>query len=496
MPEQEEGLLNKIETRRGFLKDVGKIGGALVAEEVARKLGMGIGTAEAARPEAGKEPQLDLPKGTYLTSQADWLLGLKGVTKETLEKLNGPKKYWGLEEMGGVLLAPISAFGNKEGADQGAKEKLRDKLIFRIDSRVDKSSGYGFTDQELLLMQTVLPIAARRCRKFFGKPWRDGLMIISKPGLERKERIKSSSEEAATFGGAMVGSETTPGTQEIVVFTDFEEYLKQNPTINIEKAFLIYATQINEFLPHEMGHAYIQDLKLGKKLNNHNIVRVAGISANIIDLIGKSPKETSQEITNRGGMHTDLAGPEMLLWKLFKVRGIEFFARLINALVKQYDDQENEFSEDRVSIAANSLFREAGFDFTYEDMLTSIDQKPENGKVQIRSMDGYSYPVEKVAGDADNPEGAVSWWVEVKTLAPAPIMPSGWSRQAGDIFPDKEGYYSTYKFVGNGKFKDGPPSDNSAAVASWMKGGSLSGGEVMFPVGMVGMELIRAVPKR
>ena len=484
-------------SRRDFLKLAASGAAVLATEVVTQKLGLGTGTAEAAQPETGTkpEPQLDLPKGTYLTSQADWLLGLKGVTKETLEKLNGPKKYWGLEEMGGVLLAPVSAFGNKEGADQGAKEKLRGKLIFRIDSRVDKSSGYGFTNQELLLTQTVLPIAARRCREFFGKPWRDGLMIISKPGPERRERIKGSSVEAATFGGAIVGSETTPGAQEILVFTDFEEYVKQNPTINIERAFLIYATQINEFLPHEMGHAYIQDLKLGDRLDNHNIVRAAGISANIIDLIGKSPKEISQEISNRGGMHTDLAGPEMLLWKLFKVKGIEFFASLINALVKQYGDQENDFSEDRVSVAANSLFKEAGFKFAYEDLLTSIDQKPENGKVQIKSMDGYGFPTEKVIGDLTNPGGKVSWWVEIKVLAPPVIMPPGWSRQAGDVFPDKDGYYSIYKFSGNGRLTDGPPGKNSAAVASWMKGGSLSSGETLFPLGMPEMELIRAVSK-
>ena len=82
------------------MKDLGKLGVAATAEEVARHLG-GLNIAQAATVETGKtvEPQIDLPKGTYLTSQAPWLLKLKGVPAETLVKLNGPKKYWSLPEM-------------------------------------------------------------------------------------------------------------------------------------------------------------------------------------------------------------------------------------------------------------------------------------------------------------------------------------------------------------------------------------------------------------
>lgn len=457
-----------------------------------------VAMAEASIQEADLSPdvQIDVPRGTFLTSQAGWILSLKGITQDTLEKLNGPKKYWSVPEMGGVLLAPASAFGGKEGADQGAIEILRGKVIFRIDSRIDKKTGYGFSNEELRLFQATLPYAAKRCKEFFGKPRYEGLMTISKPGPERRNAIMSSSAEAATFGGVIIGSENTPGAQEILVLTGFEEYVKQNPAIDIERAFNIYATQINELLPHEIGHAYLQKFKLGDHLDNHNIVRVAGISANIIDLIGRSPQEISKTIGEKGGMHTDLIGPEMLLWKMFKVKGVEFFARLISSLSKQYGTQLGEFSEGRVSVAANALFKEVSFGFTYEDLLVGIDQKPENGKVQFQPLEGYKYPTEKVAGDIQNPDGKVSWWIEVMVLAPPTIMPPGWSRQYGDIFPDSNGYYSVYKFAGNGKLKDGPPGGNSAAVASWMKGGSLTGGETLFPIGMPGVETIRAVKKK
>mgnify|MGYP001617388119 CR=1 FL=1 len=196
MPGQQEGLLYKKETRREFLKDLGKLGVAVTAEEVMRHLA-GLNIAQAAMVEAEKtvEPQMDLPPNTYLTSLPEWQLKLfRGVRVEELELYNGPKSTWSLKESGGVFVVPNKYFDGQTGADDEAKEKLKKVLVVRADIARDEATDKGWGREELKLIQALIPLAIRRCEEFFGPSTWHGLVQMSRPSKTEREVLRNSNE--------------------------------------------------------------------------------------------------------------------------------------------------------------------------------------------------------------------------------------------------------------------------------------------------------------
>lgn len=493
MPEQENtSLLTKRETRRDFLGDLGKLGTAVMAEGVAHHL-VGLNITQAAMVEAEKtvEPQIDLPPGTYLTSQPEWFLKLvKRVPEDVLVQYNGPKSVWSMPELGGLFLVPSSYFGGKDGLDSLVKERLANQVIFRADVARDEKTDEGWGEVEQKLIQALLPLAARRSNEFFGQSKFTGFVRVSRPGKEKREALRQQLSEYENANGAVAGG-SKPGTLQVSILTSFVEYAGQKTMegVPIDQVSAGYTRLLKDLLCHEISHVLFLGTKLGS-LDNHSIVRTAGASINLIDLLGKSPDEI-RKIKN----YSDLNRPEMLLWKAFKVKGREFYAELTEWLVSKYGEK-TEYSDDEVRDLANAMFKSrAHFDFTYDQLLEAHGKIPDEKNAFYRSMEGYGYPIDKVSGDQYNPEGLVSWWEEVKSLAPVPFGTKDWANQPYQTFPDENGYYTVYHYKGNGRLKDGPPGKNSGAVATWMKGGSLTGGEMLFPLNMEGVEMIRAEKK-
>ena len=149
------------------------------------------------------EPQPDLPPETFLTGESLWVLRLKGVPTSVLETYNGPQIGWDLPERGGVFLMPSKYAGGKEGADSSAMARLREKLVFRVDVGRDEVNDGGWDENELKLMQLLLPQAIRRNREFLGESrWR-GFVRVLRPTLEERKKLREQSDEG--LGGKVTG---------------------------------------------------------------------------------------------------------------------------------------------------------------------------------------------------------------------------------------------------------------------------------------------------
>lgn len=487
-------------TRREFLKLAFMMVEGLVAVEAARRLGMGTGRVDVAKIEAEKsaEPQIDLPPETFLTGELLWKLGLKGVPNDVLEMYNGPQIGWDLPETGGVYLIPSKYAGGKEGADSLAKTRLREKLVFRVDAGRDEVNDSGWDKNEMKLMQLLLPQAIRRNREFLGDSrWR-GFVRVSRPTRKEREKLREQAYEGlggkvtgGVFGCAGSGVDCSEKVVRVNILNSLADYaslLDAEP----KKVMEMYVSQTRNLLAHEIGHVWLRDVKFGS-LDTHSIIFTLGASTTLVSLIGKTPEQIMK--VGESGI-PDVARPEMLPWKAFKVKGKEFYAELIVELMKRYGKTEMIYSDEQVRDTAHYLFKRAGFKFSFEELMENFEKVPDEKNLPYRSMQGFVYPVEQLKGDSYNPDGMVSWWEEVPSLAPVPFGTKGWSPPPmWQPFPDKDGYYYNYKFLGNGKIGDRAPDGNSLAVATWMKGGSLSGGEILFPVGMVGVEILRAREK-
>jgi len=493
-------------SRRDFLKLGSSVAAAAAAEVVAQKLGLGTGTAEAAQPEAGTqpEPQIDLPPNTYLTSLPDWQLKFfRGVKVEELELYNGPKSTWSLKESGGVFVVPKEYFDGKTGADDEAKEKLKKRLVVRADVARDEVTDKGWGREELKLIQALIPLAIRRCEEFFGPSIWNGLIQMSRPSTKEREVLRNAMYEG--IGGAVMGGPfgcleavdvggCDPNNINIVILNSWGNVASGLGIGDKDRAMQLFMGYIKNLLAHEVGHVWFGSTQLGTPgelgaLDNHSIVYTLGASTILAELakkiVGKQPEEL-----NIGGLsYNDMEKPEMLLWKAFKVSGKEFYADLLKELKLTYGNKNN-FATQEISEVANKLFQEVGFKFTYEDLLKSFNTLPDESQIVRREMGNYKYPTERVTGDPMNPSGEVCWWEEIKVLAPVPFGTSGWFR--GPIFPDDDGYYRAYKQIGKGPLKDGPPNKNSLAVATWKKGGGAYGAPTPFPPDLDGVEFLRA----
>lgn len=489
----------KLFSRRDFLKLAASGAAVLAAKGVERKLGLGIGTAEA-----GKEPQLDLPPNTYLTSLPEWQLKLfRGVEVEELELYNGPKNTWSATEFAGVFVVPNKYFENKNGADDEAKEKLRTRLVIRADVTRDETTDKGWDKEELKLIQEQLIPAIKRCEEFFGPSTWNGLVKISRPSKTERKALRNST--SWNIGGAVTGGsfgcfdavevgKCDQNNINIVILKSWRDFVSR--VTDEERAMQLFMGYIRNLLAHEIGHVWFGGTRLGTPgelgaLNNHAVVFTVGASAILSELAGKIVGKEPEELRIGGIDFSDLEKPrpEMLPWKAFKVRGREFYADLLKNLKNMYGEKKI-YATNEVSVVANMLFQQVGFKFTYEDMLKAFNTTPDESKIQYRDMRGYNYPLERVAGDPMNPNGEVCWWEEVRVLAPVPFISTAWWR--GPIFPDDDGYYRAYKLIGKGSLKDGPPNKNSLAVATWKKGGDVYGSPIPFPVNMDGVIYIRA----
>ena len=505
MPEQENtNLLTKKLTRREFVQGAARLFVGLAAEEAARHLGLGLNSAEAARPEAGKEPQMDLPPNTYLTSLPDWQLKLfRRVPVETLELYNGPKSTWSLPESGGVFVVPKEYFDGQTGADNEAKEKLKKVLVVRADIARDEATDKGWGREELKLIQALIPLAIRRCEEFFGPSTWHGLVQMSRPSKTEREVLRNSMYEGV--GGAVMGGPfgcleavdvggCDPNNINIVILNSWGNVASGLGIGDKDREMQLFVGYIRNLLAHEVGHVWFGGTQLGTPgelgaLDNHSIVYSLGASTILADLARKIVGKQPEELNIDGLSFNDMEKPEMVLWKAFKVRGREFYADLLKNLRVIYGDK-NAYTTKEVSVVGNMLFQEVGFKFTYEDLLKSFNTIPDESKIQRREMDDYKYPVDRVKGDPMNTNGEVCWWEEVKTLSPVSFGAPGWFR--GPIFPDDDGYYRAYKKIGKGLLKDGPPNKNSLAVATWKKGGGAYGAPTPFPPDLDGVEFIRA----
>lgn len=486
-------------TRREFLKLAGVTLGGLAAGEAAKRLGLGTGRAEAAQLEADtkQEPQIDLPPNTFLTGESLWILRLRGVPTGVLETYNGPQIGWDLPERGGVFLMPSKYVGGKEGVDSLAMARLREKLVFRADVGRDEVNDGGWDENELKLIQLLLPQAIRRNREFLGESGWRGFVRVLRPTLEERRKLREQMYEG--LGGVVTGEvfgcmgSNLDCSKEVVRLKILNSLADYAALLNTEqeKVRAMYVSQTRDLLAHEIGHVWLRGAKFGD-LDTHTIIYVLGDSATLISLIGKTP----EKVGGVEGGFSETNQPEMLLWKAFKAKGKEFYAELIAELAKRYGETGMIYTDEQVERTANFLFKRAGFKFSFEELMGGFGKVPDESKEPVRPMRGYAYPVEKVAGDKYNPEGMVSWWAEVPSLAPVSFGTTGWSPPPmWQPFPDNDGYYHNYKFLGNGKIGDGPPNGNSLAVATWMKGGSLTGGETLFPVGMRGVGILRAQEK-
>lgn len=494
------------QTRRDFLKLLGRAAIGVALEEGVRKSGLGLNRAQAAGPEGNTNPelQIDLPPNTYLTSLPEWQLKLfRGVAVDELELYNGPRNTWSAREFAGVFVVPDKYFEGKSGADDGAKNILKNRLVIRADVSYDGAIDKGWDKQELKLIQEQLILAIRRCEEFFGPSVWKGLIQINRPAKMEREALRNSMYEG--IGGAVMGGpfgcldavdvgKCDPNNINILILNSWGDFAQMTGITDKEKAGQLFMGYIRNLLAHEVGHVWFGSTQLGTPgelgaLENHAIVYTAGASAILSDLARKIVGKEPEELRLGGMSFSDMEKPEMVLWKAFKIRGREFYADLFKNLKTVYGDK-NIFATKEVSVVANMLFQEVGFKFTYEDLLKSFDKPPDESQIQRREMGKYKYPIDQVKGDPLNPRGEVCWWEEVKVLAPPPFANPTWFR--GPIFPDDDGYYRAYKLLGRGALKDGPPNKNSLAVATWKKGGGVYGSSVPFPPSLDGVEFLRA----
>lgn len=443
---------------------------------------------EARAEAAATEAVVDLPPNTFLFGRPAWIYKAKGVPVEILEKFNGPQSTWGAQ--GGITLLPSTHADGKTGTDWLAKEKLNESVYFRADTTRDKETDEGWDKEDQALIQGLLPVAVKRNEEFFGKPWYRGFVRVTRPSASKREELRSQIVEP--IGGAVAAANSgKPGALQVFMLETTNTYTEKFPGIPMKKIVGDYVRMTRGLLTHEIGHVWFLGTKLGSRLDNHSIVRTLECSGGLIDLLGKS-----REQLNKVEGYNDLDRPEMLLWKIFKVKGIEIYAEIIKGLTNKYGYSNKEFTDEQMKEVIDPLFEKAGFNFTFDQLIDSHKKVPNEKNIPSRTTNGYTYETGKLEGDQYNPDGVVSWWIEVPSLSPVPITEKGWSSALDyEPFPDQNGYYWNRKFIGNGKLKDGPPNGNSLAVASWKKGGWFSGSDIFFPIGMPGVEVIRAKMK-
>lgn len=504
-------------TRRDFLKLGGVAAAALAFKEFYPVV------EELLEPEFDfpeRAYQNDIPDGTFVQKKPLFVLpDALGVSEEELRLMNGAESTYGSYPNSQVFWLPGALSEEAQSDDdprvsRDVRSLLRSQLIFRAMPWRDEKEDAGWDAKETVLIQNMLHYASRRLHSFFGpNPLiTTGFMRVFRPGKTTREQLRNSGATYSTglFGqftdeqqgesprgcitktshgaienpagaieGALINQCDPNGSPiySIAILSSFaDEYYR-----NVEKdkgydtAIQEYTAGMEALLTHEGGHAYFGNIKLGK-LDNHGIVNVAGVSTSLLPLFGKSKKELSEV-----PFYYDFAGIEMYPWKLYKtLTGREFYADLLNKLFHEYGTKSLVFTDEQVVPLIEEMFVRVRAPFTYEQMQKSFGSEPVLSDLPHEQIDrGYEYPedfIQQVRSDASNPEGIVSWWLPFGWPTQIDVMKAkqAYAIEPHNPFPGSDGFYQHYAFLGNGKYIDGPPSENRLAIAAWRRGGRLS----------------------